>query len=342
MEAKTNAFFALRERLYATAAAGCAIIKEDFRLQRAIEAFQPLSAANPVFAKLYGMCQKLTESEQPAMLLTECIALADAVAVTQSRFQDDTPAEAPETLPPFSFRQTSFRQLQEAKRLVDGSSNFVLDSAAFQNAKQDPRLLYSYLKGTNAKSERADFLSMTFEGIYGKKLIPLLRDAIDMSNPKSTGQQIIYLKRLGGDSLNDLFKSYAVNPDAPQDVRIRAMEALSDSPEYAEDLLNIYQTEKGKIKTAALKCLVHTNSPLADTVLEKLFAKPKDIYYEIAGEGNTPLCNAFAAEQVTKFVEDTSPNRNDIMYRYILPALANKPDAAPLFLRMADFAKTVK
>lgn len=341
MEAKTNAFFALRERLYAAASAGCAVIREDFRLQRAIEAFQPLSAANPVFGKLYGMCQKLTESEQPALLLTECIALADAVAVTQSRFQDDTPAAPSEPLPPFAVKQVSWKQFQTAKGHVNHAS-YVLESSFFQNAKQDPRLLCAYLKQSGAQSERADALSMAFEHIYGKMLIPLLKDAIDLQNPKSSGQQIIYLRRLGGDSMNELFRSYAVNPEVPQEVRLRAMEALSDYPEYAEDFLNIYQTEKGKIKTTALKCLVHTNSPLADTILKKLFAKKKDSCYEIAGEGNTPLCNAFAAEQVTQFVEDTSPDRNDIMYRYILPSLANKPDAAPLFLRMADFTKTVK
>ena len=341
MEAKTNAFFALRERLYAAAAAGCAVIREDFRLKRAIEAFQPLSGANPVFAKLYGMVEKLPESEQPALLLCDCIALADAVAVTQSKSQEDSPAVPAELLPPFPVKQTSFRQLQQAKHLVDGSANYVLESAFFQEAKQDPRLLYSYLKQTNAKSERADLLSMAFEQIYGKTLIPLLIDSIDMQNPKSTGQQIVYLKRLGGDSLNDLFRSYAVNPDAPQDVRIRAMEALWDKPEYAEDFLNIYQTEKGKIKSAALKCLVHTNSPLADTVLQKLFAKPKDSYYALAGEGRTPLCYAFAEEHITKFLEDTDPKKNEVMYKFLLPALANKPDVSELFLRMAAFTRTV-
>ena len=340
MEAKTNAFFALRERLYAAAAAGCAVIREDFRLQRAIEAFQPLSATNPVFGKLYGMCQKLTESEQPAMLLTECIALADAVAVTQSRFQDDTPAAPSEPLPPFDVKQVSWKQIQTAMSHVSHAS-FVLESSFFKDAQQDPRLLYSYLKQSDSKSERADTLSMAFEQIYGKTLIPLLRDAIDMQNPKSSGQQIIYLKRLGGDAMNELFRSYAVNPDVPQDVRIRAMEALSDQPEYAEDFLNIYRTEKGKIKSASLKCLVHTNSPLADTVLQKLFAKPKDNCYALAGEGNTPLCNAFAAECITKFLDDTDPKKNQVLYKFLLPALANKPDVSELFLRMAAFTRTV-
>ena len=55
MEIRTNPFYELRNRLYASAAAGCAIITEDFRLKRAVEAFKPMSEANKVFGKLYRM-----------------------------------------------------------------------------------------------------------------------------------------------------------------------------------------------------------------------------------------------------------------------------------------------
>ena len=49
MEIRTNPFYELRTRLYASAAAGCTIIAEDFRLKRAVEAFKPMSEANKVF-----------------------------------------------------------------------------------------------------------------------------------------------------------------------------------------------------------------------------------------------------------------------------------------------------
>ena len=53
MEIRNNPFYELRSRLYASAAAGCGIIAEDFRLQKAMEAFKPMSEANKVFGKLY-------------------------------------------------------------------------------------------------------------------------------------------------------------------------------------------------------------------------------------------------------------------------------------------------
>ena len=90
MEIRTNPFYELRTRLYASAAAGCAIIAEDFRLKRAVEAFKPMSEANKVFGKLYDMCNALLTSADPATSIVDCIALADALAVTQGVFADDS------------------------------------------------------------------------------------------------------------------------------------------------------------------------------------------------------------------------------------------------------------
>ena len=81
-------FYELRTRLYASAASGCGAVNEDFRLKRAIESFEPLAQANKAFMKLYSDCGKLFTSDSPADVLADCIALADALAVTQGSFSD--------------------------------------------------------------------------------------------------------------------------------------------------------------------------------------------------------------------------------------------------------------
>ena len=96
-------FYELRYRLICTAAAGCAGIGEDFRLHRAAANFQPLSAANKAFSRLSAMCDKLLHTPD-SLLLADCIALANALAVAQGKSQDDSPveegaAEAPGTHP---------------------------------------------------------------------------------------------------------------------------------------------------------------------------------------------------------------------------------------------------
>ncbi len=76
-------FYELKNRLYASAAAGCGSISEDFRLKRAVENFETLSKANKAFRKLYDLCDNLLQSENPYTDRPDCIGLADAISVTQ-------------------------------------------------------------------------------------------------------------------------------------------------------------------------------------------------------------------------------------------------------------------
>lgn len=55
---------------------------------RVVENMAPLAEANKTFARLGNMCAKLFTEPEPALLLADCIALADALAVVQGSFQD--------------------------------------------------------------------------------------------------------------------------------------------------------------------------------------------------------------------------------------------------------------
>ncbi len=87
-------FYELKNRLYASVAAGCCSISEDFRLKRAVESFEPLSKVNKAFLKLYDMCVSLINSEFPSSEISDCIALADALAVTQGVCKDNSENES--------------------------------------------------------------------------------------------------------------------------------------------------------------------------------------------------------------------------------------------------------
>ena len=46
-----TALYELKEQLETAAVSGCGLMREDFRLKRAIEQMKPLAAAAPVFPK---------------------------------------------------------------------------------------------------------------------------------------------------------------------------------------------------------------------------------------------------------------------------------------------------
>ncbi len=80
-------FYQLKERLEYAAIAGTRLLAEDFRLRKALEAMEPLSRANPVFAKIHTNVQALLsapEDGQPGLLL-DVLGLVHAVAYAQGR-----------------------------------------------------------------------------------------------------------------------------------------------------------------------------------------------------------------------------------------------------------------
>lgn len=347
MEVKNNPFYELKSRLYASAAAGCSIISEDFRLQRAIEAFKPMSESNKVFGRLYSMCCDLLKSENPASSITDCIALADALAVTQGTFADTSetkPADKIEKIKPQRIPYSKLRNyVSDIKKCTTAHQEL---SAEFCTAVPDPRLLSAFIEISGSNSAAADELSQIFEATYGDSLIQPLIDSIDLSDEKSSGKQIAYICRIAGEQQNDLYIRLAEDSENPQNVRIRAIEAMSCSESNSGRLLTLYQTEKGKIKTAALTSLARLNAAEAETILSKQLAKYKASYAEIIAVSGGDACTGFVRSAVDRVVsKDHSPDDKSCPAVVdIAHMLGNKRNMAEYYIKLAKWCngKSVK
>lgn len=340
MEAKNNPFYELKSRLYASAAAGCSIISEDFRLQRAIDAFKPMSESNKVFSRLYNMCCDLLKSDDPASSITDCIALADALAVTQGTFADTNetkPANKIEKIKPQRIPYSKLcNYISEIQKCTTAHQKF---SAEFCAAIRDPRLLSAFIKISGSNSAAADELSQLFELTYGDSLIQPLIDSIDLSNENSSGKQIAYICRIAGKRQNDLYIRLAENSENPQNVRIRAIEAMSCTESNSGRLLTLYQTEKGKIKTAALTSLAKLNAAEAETILSKLLAKYKSSYAEIIAVSGGDICTEFVRFAVDYAVgkDYDSNDKSRPVIGNITHMLGNKKNIVDCYIKLAEW-----
>lgn len=340
MELNNNPFYELRSRLYASAAAGCSIISEDFRLQRAIDAFKPMSETNKVFGRLYSMCCDLLKSDNPASSITDCIALADALAVTQGTFVDTSetkPANKIEKIKPQNIPYSRLREyISKIQKCTTAHQDF---SADILSAVKDPRILSVYLDFSGSNSAFDDELSQIFEAVYGDSLIQPLIDAIDFSNEKASGKQITYIYRIAGESRNDLYVELAENSENPQNVRIRAIEAMACSESNIERLVTLYQTEKGKIKTAALISLAKLNAEEAEPILSKMLAKYKSTYTDIIAASGGKVCTEFVRKAVDyAVINDYDPNdKNTPVVPHIAHMLENKKDVTDSYLKLAEY-----
>lgn len=333
-------FYELRQRLYAAAAAGCQTVPEDFRLKKAYEAFEPLSAANKAFAKLYALCGRLFTSDNAPETLADCIALADALAVTQGTFADNSETaktgysfdeKLPEELP-YSAVTALCEKIEKVSQNLD---NITADEVKLLS---DPRVLNAFLKACGKSSVYLDSFAELMHDRYGKALVPLMKSAADFSDPKTSGNIVRMTAKFAGSDENEWYLSIAENEEAEQDVRIAAVESLGLDKSNAPKLAQLYKTQKGKLKNAALDTLVGIDCPEAEEVMAKLLEKYK------------PSCDAHIAKACGKTATDYAVGiiKRDfgdnglplkevsLKEREYAVLLSNKPYADEGFIRIAS------
>ncbi len=329
MEVRTNPFYELRNRLYASAAAGCSLIAEDFRLKRAIEAFQPMSEANKVFGRLYAMCSALLGSENKAADIIDCIALADALAVTQGTFADcseTAPAEPREYIKPAQLtlnaleaNREKIRKTQYADQEYDGE---------FFRCLADPRILSAFLDIAGKNGTGVADLLVNAEAVYGETIVPLLFDSLDLSESRATGNQIRFISSVYRDKYNDRYTALAEDESVPQGIRIAAIEAMAYSADNEEKLTTLYKISKGKVKNAALLSLAKLNSEAAEAPIKKMADSPKSTSFEFLVTSYGEAAENYARKEnlhvIENGIKDKDPE-HPFKYGYY-DLLANKKD----------------
>ncbi len=339
-------FYELKNRLYASAAAGCGSISEDFRLKRAVENFEPLSKDNKALGKLYGLCDSLLKSENPETELPDCIALADALAVTQGTYKDGS--ETKDALKnDMVIAELHYSELDNLRADIRKTGAELLQLPKEKaGVIKDPRILLAILDSIENGRETLESMLSTniICRIYGDTFADLLKAGV-----KNSGKQIKYVKNLRGEKENGWYLSLYENTENSENVRKEAVLALSCSESNTEKLLEIYKTEKGKVKNAAIMALAQLSPKEADPIFAKMAAKYKDSYEEYFSESSGEVCTKFVIDHVmekfgkNKPVEDiqTNDTPSKLYIQTIANLLHNKTgaDADEAYLALRDSAK---
>ncbi|MBR1852551.1 MAG: hypothetical protein IJ794_05290 [Lachnospiraceae bacterium] len=329
------AFYEVQNRLYNAAIAGCGILAEDFRLKRAIEGLTPLAEKGKVFAALKAKCEALLlAGDDAASQLSDCIALADAVAVTLGRTDVVAVKDAADTeknlLKEVSsagekgssqaetqkdpWRDASpiqdipYSRLTEIRARLDRAGESVYSiPRIYPEALSDARVLAKLISGLNGKgSSPYDSIVEMVLDIYGETLVPAIKASIDFSNEASKGRQVALIERSMGARENAWYLELAMEESTPLEVRLAAIGAMSHAPENEELLMELYHTQKGKIKNAAVESLVRLNAEGIQPYLEKICAKEKPTAAEEAliRLSSAPVCVHYALDRVQKYAEN--------------------------------------
>lgn len=301
-----QALYDLKERLEYATIAGTGLMQEDFRLRRAVDALAPLAAANPVFGKISNTAKALLAApqEERSAWLLDVLSLVDAVVYTQGV------TNIPGTLEPMEqgtgkYVEARYGELQPLLTALSGSGSGRTSLiqkywAEHPDYFSDFRVLPYVVKALGDNyAELAEFIA-TILAKQGASVIPLLKDGFDPAGKTEMARRVRLIAKLGGEAENEWFVS--ILPECKKDIREAVIQALSLSQDNGQLLLDLCQSERGKLKEAALRSLAMMEDPTCVNFLQKEVQKKPDNVGFLKGVGST-IAADLAAEATQKKLE---------------------------------------
>ena len=268
-----QALYDLKERLEYAAIAGTGLMQEDFRLSRAVEALVPLAGVNPIFGKISATVKALLNApqEERGKRLLDVLSLVDAVVYTQgiSNISGELVSANPGI---GTYVEVSYGELQPLLIALSGSGSgrtsmiqkcYAEHPEYFSDFRVLPHVVSAL--GDNY-GELADFIA-TILMKQGSAIIPLLKNDFDPAGKMEMTRRVRLIAKLAGESENEWFVS--ILPDSKKDVRESVIQALSLSQDNGQLLLDLCQSERGKLKEAALRSLAMMEDQVCIDFLRK-------------------------------------------------------------------------
>lgn len=254
-----QALYDLKERLEHAAIAGTGLLQEDFRLRRAVDALAPLAKANPVFAKISAGAAALLnapENERSTRLL-DVLSLVDAVVYTQGA--TNVSGEMMELEQGSgAYVQIPYGELQPLLTALSGSGSgrtsliqeyWNKHPAYFRDFRVLPHVVNAL---GDHYAELADLIGEILLK-QGSGIVALLKENFDPAGKTEMARRVRLIAKLAGKTENDWFVS--ILPDSKKDVREAMIQTLCLNQENSQLLIDLCQTERGKLKEAAMRSL---------------------------------------------------------------------------------------
>ena len=272
--------YELKNRLENVAVVGINLVKDDFRLKRAVEQVKEYSNAAKVFKQIYDMGNSLisTDDEDKCDLFLDLLALLDAVLCTQATtYSGDKPQE----IKTITKNKDFYKELHysELSPLIyaftetgGGRLNIIIDSFKTNpEIMKDFRVKTYMIHGLSDKySEIADRMAEELKK-QGKEVIPLLKDGFDPQGKREMISRLEIIASICKEEENDFYK-YCIE-NGSKEIKEIAIEALKYSQDNIDYILDLTKTEKGRLKNKAFEALSYMNDDRAEKEWDKFFKK---------------------------------------------------------------------
>ena len=304
--------YELKNRLENVAVVGINLVKDDFRLKRAVEQVKEYSNAAKVFKQIYDMGNNLisTDDEDKCDLFLDLLALLDAVLCTQATtYLGDKPQE----IKTITKNKDFYKELHysELSPLIyaftetgGGRLNIITDSFKTNpEIMKDFRVKTYMIHGLSDKySEIADRMAKELKK-QGKEVIPLLKDGFDPQGKREMISRLEIIASICKEEENDLYK-YCIE-NGSKEIKEIAIGFLMYDQNNIDYILDLTKTEKGKLKNKAFEALSYmTDNRAAEEWGKFLKKKPLDNIEYLRGTEQQWVIN-YLNDFIVEYIAET-------------------------------------
>ena len=272
--------YELKNRLENVAVVGINLVKDDFRLKRAVEQVKEYSTVAKVFKQIYDMGSSLisTDDEDKCDLFLDLLALLDAVLCTQTTtYSGDKPQE----IKTIAKNKDYYKELHYSElspllyALTETGSGRceIIENIIENNSKllNDFRVKNYMIHGLSDKYSEISYIITEELKKQGKEVIPLLKDGFDPQGKRDMVLRFDIISTLCKGEENDFYKYFIEN--GSKEIKEIAIEALKYSQDNIDYILDLTKTEKGRLKNKAFEALSYMNDDRAEKEWDKFFKK---------------------------------------------------------------------
>ncbi|WP_270465436.1 MULTISPECIES: hypothetical protein [Fusobacterium] len=272
--------YELKNRLENVAVVGINLVKDDFRLKRAVEQVKEYSTVAKVFKQIYDMGSSLisTDDEDKCDLFLDLLALLDAVLCTQTTtYSGDKPQE----IKTIAKNKDYYKELHYSElspllyALTETGSGRceIIENIIENNSKllNDFRVKNYMIHGLSDKYSEISYIITEELKKQGKEVIPLLKDGFDPQGKRDMVLRLDIISTLCKEEENDFYK-YCIE-NGSKEIKEIAIEALKYSQDNIDYILDLTKTEKGRLKNKAFEALSYMNDDRAEKEWDKFFKK---------------------------------------------------------------------
>ena len=304
--------YELKNRLENVAVVGINLVKDDFRLKRAVEQVKEYSNAAKVFKQIYDMGNSLisTDDEDKCDLFLDLLALLDAVLCTQATtYLGDKPQE----IKTITKNKDFYKELHysELSPLIyaftetgGGRLNIIMDAIeSSPEIMKDFRVKTYMIHGLSDKySEISDRMAEELKK-QGKEVIPLLKDGFDPQGKREMISRLEIIASICKEEENDFYK-YCIE-NGSKEIKEIAIGFLMYDQNNIDYILDLTKTEKGKLKNKAFEALSYMSDNRAAEEWGKfLKKKPLDNIEYLRGTEQQWVIN-YLNDFIVEYITET-------------------------------------